>query len=228
MYDNLGTNVCAALPAMHALTGCDTVSSFASKGKVAAFQLIRSNLSFSTALAQLSKDFGVSQETMDNIETYVCHLYGSKKITSIDELRYAIFCAKKGNIESQNLPPCQNTLRKHIIRANYQATIWSRAVESDPKIPSPEKHGWLLSKDVDGITTLDIDWMDCSPAPDSVLEFLSCSCAKQCMASSCICIQNLHKCTDMCRIQICSNYEQSNDIEISTESDSDNLDSDSD
>ena len=226
--DTLGPDVCAALPGMHALTGCDSVSSFASKGKVAAFKLMQNSSKFSTVLAHISKQFGVSPETMDEIETFVCHLYGSKTITSIDELRYVTFCAKKGNIESQNLPPCQNTLHKHIARANYQAAIWSRAVEQDPKIPSPEKHGWLLSKEVDGTIALNIDWMDCSPAPDSILELLSCSCKKECMASSCICLKNSLMCTDMFKIQTWSNYEQFNDQEISTGSDSEDIDSDDD
>ena len=115
IYDYLGPDVCSALPGMHALTGCDTVSAFAGKGKVAALKLVQTNPDISTTLAKLSHSFGVPNEKMVSVERFVCHLYGSKKVTSIDELRYATFCAKKGNIESQNLPPCQNTLRKHII-----------------------------------------------------------------------------------------------------------------
>ena len=34
----LGTDVCEALLSMHAITGCDTVSSFAGKGTLSAFQ----------------------------------------------------------------------------------------------------------------------------------------------------------------------------------------------
>ena len=115
IYDSLGPDVCSALPGMHALTGCDTVSAFVGKGKVAALKLVQTNPDISTTLAKLSHSFGVPNEKMVSVERFVCHLYGSKKVTSIDELRYATFCAKKGNIESQNLPPCQNTLRKHII-----------------------------------------------------------------------------------------------------------------
>ena len=35
----LGRNVCEELPGMHAITGCDTGSSFAGKGKLSAFQI---------------------------------------------------------------------------------------------------------------------------------------------------------------------------------------------
>lgn len=101
-------------------------------------------------------------------------------------------------------------------------------MEQDPKIPPPERHGWLSSTDVDGTKALDIDWRDCSPAPDSVLELLSCSCSKVCVASSCICLINSLKCTDMCKIQTCDNYEQSNDLQISAGSDSEDFDSDDD
>jgi hypothetical protein len=39
---------------------------------------------------------------------------------------------------------------------------------------------------------------------------------------------NSLKCTDMCKIQTCDNYEQSNDLQISAGSDSEDFDSDDD
>ena len=34
---------------------------------------------------------------------------------------YELFCAKNGEVESHQLPPGQDCLRKHVLRANYQA-----------------------------------------------------------------------------------------------------------
>ena len=45
-------------------------------------------------------------------------------------LRYRLFCAKKGNIDSTQLPPCVDYLFKHASRANVQAAIWKRSLQS--------------------------------------------------------------------------------------------------
>ena len=37
---------CAALPGLHAFTGCDSVSAFAGKGKGKCYNLLRKNLKF--------------------------------------------------------------------------------------------------------------------------------------------------------------------------------------
>ena len=42
-------------------------------------------------------------------------------------------------------------------------------------ILEPQEHGWTLINNM-----LTINWMTISPAPDSVLEFLSCSWSKSC------------------------------------------------
>ena len=41
--EQLGVEVCRALPGLHALTGCDTVSSFAGKGKKAALDIVKAD-----------------------------------------------------------------------------------------------------------------------------------------------------------------------------------------
>ena len=50
---------------------------------------------------------------------------------------------KRGNIESDQLPPCADCLYKHACRANYQTGIWRRSLENCPEIPSPVRLGWI-------------------------------------------------------------------------------------
>ena len=99
-------------------------------------------------------------------------MYSSKsRNTNINEMRYALCCAKKG-IESWQLPPCSDSLRKHCLRANYQGAIWRRCLENNPEVPSPVEHGWSRV-DQDGDLQLSIDWFNVSIGPQAVLEFLS-------------------------------------------------------
>ena len=62
------------------------------------------------------------------LEELTCKLYGSKT-KDINELRYATFCAKFEKIESHKLQPCRDSLKTHILRANYQGFAWSRCPE---------------------------------------------------------------------------------------------------
>ena len=52
---------------------------------------------------------------------------------------------------------------------------------------------------------LAVNWMRGSPAPDAVLQLLSCKCVRSCELPKCTCLSNGLKCTDMCRLQTCQN-----------------------
>lgn len=55
---------------------------------------------------------------------------------------------------------------------------------------------------------LAIDWMGGEPAPRAVLELLSCQCTRACNLPRCTCLASGLKCTDMCRLQDCSNQAE--------------------
>ena len=110
---------------LHSLTGCDTVTAFAGKGKYKALQLALSNASYARSLLAIGANLVLTEETMVTVEAFVCQLYG-KKCVSVDILRFERHCAKGGKVAPEALPPCQSSLRLHITRANYQAAIWRR------------------------------------------------------------------------------------------------------
>ena len=58
------------------------------------------------------------------MESIVSALYGAKKgKKDINLCRYAVFCAKKDEAESHQLPPCRDCLHKYCQRANYQVAV---------------------------------------------------------------------------------------------------------
>lgn len=102
---SVGTDVCHGLIGMHAYTGCDTVSTFASKGKLGALKLLRSSKEVQETF-ELGQEWNVAEELMDKLENFTCLLYASKSGTKeLYSLRYHLFCAKKGRIESHQLLP---------------------------------------------------------------------------------------------------------------------------
>lgn len=225
---SVGLDVCGALIGLHAYTGCDTTSAFAGKGKVNALKLLTSSRQIQDTFLELGKEWDLSPDLMDKLESFTCLLYAPKTpSTNVNELRYHLFCAKAGEIESHQLPPCRDCLVKHAERANYQAGIWRRCLQQDPNIPSPVGKGWKLETD-SGDEQLVIDWMDGTPAPQAILDLLTCRCPRKCVLPSCQCMKNGLKCTDMCRLPNCENQSPISDDEDSacTDEDADGGDDD--
>ena len=104
------------------ITGCDTVSAFAGKGKWKALKLLLKNKSYVTAMMDFGESWQLSDETFNGVESFVCHLYG-KKYQDVDLLRYELHCAKGGKVVPEALPSCRSSLKLHALRANYQAAI---------------------------------------------------------------------------------------------------------
>ena len=131
----------------------------------------------------------MSEDTFKDTEAFVCPIY-VKRSQSVDMLRYEIYCAKY-----------ESSLRLQVTRANYQAAIWERAIVPLPVILSPGGHGW----EVDNISNVvKFVWLGSKPAPEEMLELLSCTCKRACTVHNCCCLKAGLNCTDMCSVQ-CEN-----------------------
>lgn len=217
VVERVGASVCRSLPGFHAFTGCDTVSAFAGRGKVAGYRIVKQNAEFQEMFQHLGMFWNMSDHLYHSLQKFTCAMYCSNPGTSdINELRYRLFCLKRGDVDSNQLPPCNDTLHKHSLRANYQAAVWRRSLQRCPAIPSPVGFGWCSEDD-----KLVVDWMGGQPAPQAVLELLSCQCSRSCKLPSCSCIVNGLKCTDMCRLQDCTNRPDDDDDVLSVDDNDD-------
>jgi hypothetical protein len=205
-----------ALIGVHAITGCDTTSAFSGKGKCKAVKLVTHNQAYVRAMSKIGEEWVVSEETLKDTEALICQLYG-KKCQSVDLLRYEMHCAKGGKVDPQALPPCLSSLRLHVTRANFQAAIWRRATIPCPEIPSPQGHGWEVDNESNEVKFV---WLGSKPAPEEVLELLSCTCKRTCTLRDCCCLKAGLKCTDLCSTQ-CDNMVTDSDDACCTDGDSD-------
>ncbi|KAK3753762.1 hypothetical protein QZH41_016442, partial [Actinostola sp. cb2023] len=217
VVESVGPNVCRSLPGLHAFTGCDTVSAFAGRGKVAAYRIVTRSAEFQETFQQLGMEWNLSDDLYRSLQKFTCTMYCRNPGTSdVNELRYRLFCLKRGDVDSNQLPPCNDTLCKHSLRANYQAAVWRRSLQRCPEIPSPVGSGWCTEDD-----KLVVDWMGVQPAPKAVLQLLSCQCSRSCKLPSCSCLVNGLRCTDMCRLQDCTNRHGEDDDVVSDDDDND-------
>ena len=201
----LGNVACKAMIGLHAYTGCDSVSAFAGKGKVSGLNLMLKNASFQQLFCNFGKEWTLADVNLTTPHEFTCRLNARRSnVSSVNDMRYQLFRAKKGGIQSGQLPPCEDCLCLHAQRANYQAAIWCRSLLASPDTPSPNGHGWTLRQD----GSLAIKWMNGDPAPDAVLEFLACKCKKACKLPSCVCLANGMPCTDMCTLALCDNRKE--------------------
>ncbi|XP_071822275.1 uncharacterized protein [Apostichopus japonicus] len=205
--NNVGTDICSALIGFHVFTGCDSVSSFYGKGKVKCLKVLKSRPEFCNTFSSLGETFDVPNELSKTLQSFVCCLYGQTACTDVNQARLNLF---RLDVRCETgMPPTQDALQKHILRANYQTAIHKLCFEQFPEVPPPISHGWKVVDD-----NLDIDWMDCPPAPDSVLEFVQCGCKKsKCRQRICSCVQNGLPCTDLCHCSDCDNKFAYNEVE---------------
>jgi len=138
----LGDRVSDALIGMHSFTGCDTVSSFAGRGKMTILKQMKSNETYQEAFSELGRSWEVSTDLFQQLKEITCHMYlPSTNTREVNQLRYQLFCARRGEVESSQLPPCEDCLFMHVLRANYQAAIWRKCLQSHPSVPDPKDYG---------------------------------------------------------------------------------------
>lgn len=115
------------LLSFHALTGCDTTSSFHGHGKKMCWKIFEKQ-------PLLVKGIGRDGE-LAPIEQFVCHLYGAPEQPTIDHARLQLFGKAQKGLEM--LPPTKDALELHTVRANYQAKIWLQADQEYIDVPPP-------------------------------------------------------------------------------------------
>ena len=130
-----------------------------------------SNWWIQDAFKELGTNWEPSEELLCALERFVCALYGEKDCTSVDDVRYRLFCRDLRN--EDGIPPTQDSLRLHSRRANYQAAIFRRSLSQQINAPSADEHGWTLT---DG--KLEVKWMTMPALPHDVLHMVTCKCSK--------------------------------------------------
>lgn len=211
----LGIDCCDALPALHAFTGNDYTSAFHGIGKVRAYKAMLKSENFISAFKRIGNSFIFDTKDFAVIEEFVCSLYGAKQCKDVNEARYAKFCSTVRATEPQKLPPTRDALLCHCKRVSYVTAVVKKSLNNHPNIPNPyEGYGWVLREG-----KLEIQWMLLPPAPDQVMQLITCGCKTGCSTRACSCKSNGLSCTDLCKCKDCVN-STNYDTDDSTDDDS--------
>lgn len=196
------------------ILGCDSTSAFFGKGKKTPLTVAKAQ-GYLESCAKIGHSIPPVENLSEEIQKYVCALYGQKDVCEVNIARYNLF--KLGKFAEDNIPPNDDTLHQHLLRANFQAYIWKHSLSNVLNLPSPCESGWTLE---DG--ELVIRWMRKPCAPDGFLENVTCGCKTGCQSRRCSCLRANMKCTEVCQCSNCSNpAEEHEDGEISSSEESD-------
>ena len=148
----LGQRICEALPAFHALTGCDTNSSLAGIEKKKAWDALKRSNVHQDSLSLLGQAQDLDETTATKCEAFICDLYVSSKRTpkTIDELRYFMFCQKKTKNENYTTTPQQihwlQQFQWHNLRMSHGPELLARMDEQGLYVFPTHRLEWQRNK----------------------------------------------------------------------------------
>ena len=126
---------CLQLLSLHYLTGSDTTSFLFGKGKIRALKILKNGLlpNLDTVLGEAD----TAQEELKTIgESFFCIMYGYPSGTKIGDVRYQMYTKKKSKaLVLQALPPTEQNMFLHILRAHYQILLAKSAAKKVLQIP---------------------------------------------------------------------------------------------
>ena len=134
---SLGDSIRESLIGLHAFTGCDTVSAFASRRKLDALNPMKSDITYLETFSQVGQSWDVKPPIYEKVQHFTCRMYVTASSTI---LRWTTcVCAKWGEIESSLQPPFICCLFVHLL----QEASWKCYLHARPTLNDPTKCGWI-------------------------------------------------------------------------------------
>jgi hypothetical protein len=98
----IGDKVCKALPAYHAISGCDSTSALSGVGKKKCIKLLRQDQCVQDTLSLVGVQPRMTENMLQDTDTFICQMYGAAcaSLKTANETRYWMFCQKGQKSES--------------------------------------------------------------------------------------------------------------------------------
>ena len=189
---SLEPHMSCALLMFHALTGCDTVSTFAGHGKKTAWSTWKSLPELTDALLMLADGpREIPVDAMNITEKFVILLFDrTSTCTKVDHARRKLFPRKHS---VQQIQPTRAALEEHIKERSLPR--WShlgKKLLPDPVLPSPNDWGWVKTEGI-----YEPRWTTLPQALKACHELISCGCKSGCR-KRCRCKKAALQCTGLC------------------------------
>jgi 5'-3' exonuclease len=89
----IGDGVCKALPAYHAISGCDSTSALSGVGKKKGLKLFSEDQGVQDTLSLVGVQPRMAENMLQDTDTCICQMYGAAcaSLKTADETRYWMF-----------------------------------------------------------------------------------------------------------------------------------------
>ena len=115
---NLRGTLSAALPVIHALSGCDPTSAFSGTGKKRWLKVASQHPEIIERFCYIGQDpTTINKDAKEACVELVSLLYSGKLADSLDTIRYELFSKK--NLGSERRPPTDDSFTKHLQGVSY-------------------------------------------------------------------------------------------------------------
>ena len=142
--DKYGSIFCDILPAVHAVTGCDSTSGLYSIGKKSLVKIIlEKGASHFADMSELGgSDEGLALKAARKLMSSLYDPKGREKQHhwSLNSLRVRL--AKIKSVSLAKLPPSESSFKEHVKRASWQTKIWMNSHQPRHSFGSPVGSGW--------------------------------------------------------------------------------------
>lgn len=207
IFGSISLSFCRSLPAIHALTGCDSTSSIFKIGKNTVYKVASKDAHLCQELSCLT--FGLEDEALSAARHFFCLLYDqTKKLlpahANLNSLQAEM--SKKKDMDLARLPPCESSFLQHVRRVRWQTRIWESAHISLPDLGNPEDYGWERKNGMLSPIVFN------GPTASELLDGLVCNCTKKqkCLTfGKCTCKQSGLPCIELCA---CFNEESCGNV----------------
>ena len=202
---NANKDIISDLPAAHALSGSDTTACYYGIGKGTVVKVLRSKTTLIPSLGDLSCPF---EDVLKESTSFIAACYNTKTDeTDMSSVRQKVWSSKVGKAPSCapklcSIPPTSEAFGENVKRAHLQASIWRKALDSDPPESDRLKFGWNKNEQLKALVPVMLP-KEVPLAPQDVLKLIKCSCESQspCGTLRCGCNSSRLSCTVFCACQ---------------------------
>ena len=187
------------LPAIHALSGCDTVAATFGIGKTTALSVA----SKGHKLDLLGDVTANITKVTEQATSFMAACYGIKTCSSMTHCRQLVWAQKTSKSSSApklcSLPPTTEGFLENVLRAHLQVSQWRAALTGVVPVMNPVQYGWdpdhankcLVPRNMSKGT---------SYAPAQILKLVRCGCGSEraCHGGNCGCMGRQLPCTIFC------------------------------
>ena len=187
LVNDLDLDLVEVLPAIHALTGCDTASKVGTKSRA-----VREGAGCYHLLYAFGRD-ALSDEMIADAEKFLLKCITKHDVDTFDELRFIVCHEEYLKFDIECFPPTSDKIRQHILRAYLQCYIWLHPAILENINLDPLQYGYRLNERSNLVPII-------STKPSIPSNFPQpCNCQKCSKASVCKCQLLKIRCCHFCK-----------------------------